>query len=135
MENRCLGYGWSDRFLSSTFVFGKLNVLWKSSQNWSSSLAQKCPLCWRNYSCLSSPITAGNWRGGNYRSFWQPRTFLHLWAGLFVVGLTCLSAWSANQINSHNSWARSLHISVNGILFVGLAYVSWTGWDVVQKYL
>ncbi len=59
----------------------------------------------------------------------------HLWAGLFVVGLICLSAWSANQIDSRNSWARSLHITTNAILFVGLAYVSWTGWDVVQKYL
>ena len=59
----------------------------------------------------------------------------HLWAGLLVVGLTCLSAWSANQINARNSWARSLHISTNAILFTGLAYVSWTGWAVVQKYL
>ncbi|WP_019508391.1 DUF4079 domain-containing protein [Pleurocapsa sp. PCC 7319] len=59
----------------------------------------------------------------------------HLWAGLFVVWLICLSAWSANQIDVHNTWARSLHISVNAILFVGLAYVSWTGWSVVQKYL
>ena len=60
---------------------------------------------------------------------------VHLWAGLLVVGLTCISAWSANQINSRNSWARSLHIGINGILFAGLAYVSWTGWSVVQKYL
>lgn len=59
----------------------------------------------------------------------------HLWAGMFVVALISLSAWSAHQINSHNSWARSLHIWTNGILFLGLAYVSWTGWDVVQKYL
>ena len=59
----------------------------------------------------------------------------HLWAGLFVVGLISLSAWSANQISARNSWARSLHVSINAILFVGLAYVSWTGWEVVQKYL
>lgn len=59
----------------------------------------------------------------------------HLWAGLFVVGLITLSAWSAHQINVSNSWARSVHISVNAILFVGLAYVSWTGWEIVQKYL
>ncbi len=59
----------------------------------------------------------------------------HLGAGLWVVGLIGLSAWSANQINVRNTWARSLHISVNAILFVGLAYVSWTGWEVVQKYL
>ena len=59
----------------------------------------------------------------------------HLWAGLFVVGLISLSAWSAHQINPRNHWARSLHIAVNGLLFLGLAYVSWTGWSVVQKYL
>ncbi len=59
----------------------------------------------------------------------------HLWAGLFVVALICLSAWSANQIDFGNSWARSLHITTNAILLVGLVYVSWTGWDVVQKYL
>lgn len=59
----------------------------------------------------------------------------HLWSGLSVVGLICLSAWSANQIDAHNHWARSLHLSINAILLVGLAYVSWTGWSVVQKYL
>lgn len=59
----------------------------------------------------------------------------HLWGGLFVVLLIIMSAWSAHQINSHNSWARSLHVSLNAILFVGLAYVSWTGWEIVQKYL
>lgn len=59
----------------------------------------------------------------------------HLWAGLWVVGLIGLSAWSANQISVRNTWARSLHITVNAVLFVGLAYVSWTGWEVVQKYL
>jgi len=59
----------------------------------------------------------------------------HLWSGLFVVMLICLSAWSANQISDRNTWARSLHVSLNAILFIGLAYVSWTGWEVVQKYL
>lgn len=59
----------------------------------------------------------------------------HLWAGLFVVVLVSLSAWSANQIDTRNTWARSLHISLNAILLVGLAYVSWTGWEIVQKYL
>ena len=59
----------------------------------------------------------------------------HLGAGLLVVGLVLLSGWSANQINSHNTWARSLHIGVNTMLFFGLIFVSITGWDVVQKYL
>ena len=59
----------------------------------------------------------------------------HLGAGLLVVGLICLSAWSANQIDGTNSWARSLHVGINTVLFVGLIYVSWTGWEIVQKYL
>jgi thiol:disulfide interchange protein len=58
----------------------------------------------------------------------------HLAAGLIVVALVLLSAWSATQIN-RQSWARSLHLSINAILFFGLAWVSWTGWEVVQKYL
>jgi len=59
----------------------------------------------------------------------------HLWSGLLVVALVLLSAWSANQINSRNTWARSLHIGTNLALFIGLAFVSLTGWEVVQKYL
>lgn len=59
----------------------------------------------------------------------------HLWAGLLVVWLICLSAWSANQIDGRNSWARSLHVTINAILLFGLTYVSLTGWEVVQKYL
>lgn len=59
----------------------------------------------------------------------------HLPAGLWVVALTLLTAWSAVQINAANSWARVLHISLNIALFVGFAIVSWTGWSVVQKYL
>jgi hypothetical protein len=60
----------------------------------------------------------------------------HLWAGLSVVTLALLSAWSANQIRHPlKPWARSLHLTLNGLLFFALAYVSWTGWTVVQKYL
>ncbi len=60
----------------------------------------------------------------------------HLAAGILVVTLTLLSAWSASQINHpHKPWARSLHLSLNGLLFFALAWVSWTGWSVVQKYL
>ena len=59
----------------------------------------------------------------------------HLFAGLFVVGLTLTSAWSANQIPLQKPWARSLHLGVNLLLMIGLIYVSWTGWEVVQKYL
>ena len=59
----------------------------------------------------------------------------HLPAGLTVVALTLASAWSANHIHPQRPWARPLHLSLNGALFVALAVVSWTGWSVVQKYL
>lgn len=59
----------------------------------------------------------------------------HLPAGLLVVLLVLLSAWSATQIRAGKLWARSLHVGTNLILFVALAWVSWTGWTVVQKYL
>jgi hypothetical protein len=59
----------------------------------------------------------------------------HLIAGLVVVGLVGLSAWSATQIGSKHSWARSLHIATNITLLGSLIFVSLTGWQVVQKYL
>lgn len=59
----------------------------------------------------------------------------HLWAGLLVVGLVLISAFSATQISSHNPWARTVHISMNIILFFAFTWVSLTGWNVVQKYL
>lgn len=59
----------------------------------------------------------------------------HLLAGLIVVGLVLISAFSATQISTGKPWARPLHISLNIVLCVGFAWVSLTGWDVVQKYL
>lgn len=59
----------------------------------------------------------------------------HLLAGLIVVALVLISAFSATQISARKSWARPLHIGTNIILFVGFAWVSLTGWIVVQKYL
>lgn len=59
----------------------------------------------------------------------------HLPAGLAVVGMVLLSAGSATQISVNQPWARSLHIGTNIILFLGFAWVSLTGWGVVQKYL
>jgi hypothetical protein len=59
----------------------------------------------------------------------------HLAAGLVVVDLVFLSAWSAVQIKLQRSWARPLHLGSNLILFIALAWVSLTGWEVVQKYL
>ncbi|NES94219.1 MAG: DUF4079 domain-containing protein [Desertifilum sp. SIO1I2] len=59
----------------------------------------------------------------------------HLSAGLAVVALVLLSATSASQISPQRPWMRTIHLTLNIILFWGLAIVSWTGWTVVQKYL
>lgn len=59
----------------------------------------------------------------------------HLPAGLGVVDLVLLSAWSAVQIGPRRPHARSLHLVVNGLLFLGFIGVTITGWQVVQKYL
>ena len=59
----------------------------------------------------------------------------HFSAGLLVVALVSLSAWSSTKISSQRPWARSLHIGTNIVLFSGFVFVSLTGWEVVQKYL
>ncbi len=59
----------------------------------------------------------------------------HLGMGLLVTGLVLLSAWSATRIHPQRSWARKLHVSTNGVLFLGFLGVLVTGWQVVQKYL
>lgn len=58
----------------------------------------------------------------------------HLWAGMTVVELSFLSAWSGVQIPDR-AWARPVHWGVNVVLCVALVWVSITGWEVVQKYL
>ncbi len=60
---------------------------------------------------------------------------IHLYAGLAVVDLVFLSAWSAVQIQPERSWARRVHLGVNIVLLLGFIAVSVTGWEVVQKYL
>ncbi len=59
----------------------------------------------------------------------------HLIAGITVVLLVALSAWSGSRIHPTRPWARPLHWSVNGTLGLGFAIVTLTGWQVVQKYL
>ncbi|NEP18209.1 MAG: DUF4079 domain-containing protein [Leptolyngbya sp. SIO4C1] len=59
----------------------------------------------------------------------------HLPAGLTVVGLVCTSAWSATRIHPQRPWARSLHVSLNAILLLSFIAVTYSGWQVVQKYL
>jgi Protein of unknown function (DUF4079) len=58
----------------------------------------------------------------------------HLPAGLLVVALVLLSAWSSTQIDKQ-PWARSLHVGTNLTLFLGFTTVTLTGWTIVQKYL
>ncbi|MEM0979201.1 MAG: DUF4079 domain-containing protein [Cyanobacteria bacterium P01_H01_bin.58] len=60
---------------------------------------------------------------------------LHLPAGLLVVSLVGLSAWSGTRIHPLRSWARPLHWGTNACLGMAFAIVTWTGWTVVQKYL
>ncbi len=60
---------------------------------------------------------------------------LHLLAGLTVVVVTLISAWSAMQISADRPWARTLHLSLNAVLFFAFIAVTASGWGVVQKYL
>ncbi|MGB3755526.1 MAG: DUF4079 domain-containing protein [Rivularia sp. (in: cyanobacteria)] len=59
----------------------------------------------------------------------------HLAAGLITVVLVLISAGSAIAIRSGWAWARRIHISTNIVLFLVFAWVSLSGWTVVQKYL
>lgn len=60
---------------------------------------------------------------------------VHLLFGLTVVALVLASAWSASRIAAERPWARSLHVTLNGALGIGLAAAGLSGWQVVQKYL
>lgn len=59
----------------------------------------------------------------------------HLIAGISVVILVLTSAFSAIRIHPQRPWARTLHIRTNIILFLGFMFVTFSGWNVVQKYL
>ncbi|MGF1577075.1 MAG: DUF4079 domain-containing protein [Cyanophyceae cyanobacterium] len=59
---------------------------------------------------------------------------VHLGAGVGVTGLTLLTAWHGWQGRQWQS-SRGIHLVLNGVLAVALIGVSWTGWQVVQKYL
>ena len=60
---------------------------------------------------------------------------LHLPAGLIVVAVTLMSAWSATRISPERPWARKLHLSLNAVLLFAFIAVTASGWSVVQKYL
>ncbi|ACB52076.1 conserved hypothetical protein [Crocosphaera subtropica ATCC 51142] len=59
----------------------------------------------------------------------------HLLAGLLTVILVLISATAATQISPEKPRMRWLHIGTNIMLFFSFAFVSLTGWTVVQKYL
>ena len=59
----------------------------------------------------------------------------HLFAGLTVVILVLISAGTAIFIRTGYDWARRIHVATNIVMFFALAWVSFTGWNVVQKYL
>ncbi|TBR58482.1 DUF4079 domain-containing protein [Mastigocladus laminosus UU774] len=72
---------------------------------------------------------------GTYGHFGSLGHSQHLWAGLTTVMLVLLSAGSATQIRVGHPWARRIHIGANVAIFFAFAWVSFTGWSVVQKYL
>ena len=59
----------------------------------------------------------------------------HLFAGLSVVTLVLVSAVTGSKISPKNSKFRSIHVSLNVILFLGFCWVGLSGWNVVQQYL
>lgn len=59
----------------------------------------------------------------------------HLIAGLSVVVLVLLSAGSTLLISPERTWVRAVHVGTNIALLIGFLWVSFTGWQVVQKYL
>lgn len=60
---------------------------------------------------------------------------VHLPLGLLVVAMVLTSAWSASRISFERPWARTLHVTLNGLLGVALMGAGLSGWQVVQKYL
>lgn len=59
----------------------------------------------------------------------------HLVAGLMVVLLVLISAFSGLMISNKQIPWRKIHLGTNLILFFGFCFVTFTGWIVVQKYL
>lgn len=58
----------------------------------------------------------------------------HFWAGSSMLILVCTSAWAAFQI-PRRSWARPLHLGLNGLIVCLMFWVLATGWVVVQPHL
>jgi hypothetical protein len=59
----------------------------------------------------------------------------HFAAGLIVVGLTIAAAVTGLRISPDRHYSRAIHRTIDVALCVALVIVTYTGWDVVQKYL
>jgi len=59
----------------------------------------------------------------------------HLPVGLSVVGLTIAAAVAGLRIRPDRRYARAIHRTIVLSLSIALGIVSYTGWEVVQKYL
>jgi Protein of unknown function (DUF4079) len=59
----------------------------------------------------------------------------HFAAGLTVVGLTIAAAITGLRISPERPYSRALHRTIDVALCIALVIVTYTGWDVVQKYL
>ncbi len=59
----------------------------------------------------------------------------HLLAGITVVIMVIISAFSATRIHPTRPWAKILHVRTNIALFFAFLFVGLSGLTVVQKYL
>lgn len=59
----------------------------------------------------------------------------HFAVGFSVVGLTIAAAISGLRISPDRPYSRPIHRTIDVALCVALVIVTYTGWDVVQKYL
>ncbi|MEA5441806.1 DUF4079 domain-containing protein [Cyanobium gracile] len=59
----------------------------------------------------------------------------HLFAGLAVVVLVIATASLGPSLQKGKDWARSLHITLNGLVLVLFGWQAFTGIAIVQKLL
>ncbi len=109
----------------------RARTLWQRESSWLRSLHYKIGICLVSLVLLLLLIGIV----GTYGHFGSLGHSQHLWAGLTTVMLVLLSAGSATQIGVGHPWARHIHIGANIAIFFAFAWVSITGWSVVQKYL
>ncbi|MBD2099321.1 DUF4079 domain-containing protein [Leptolyngbya sp. FACHB-261] len=109
----------------------KLRPQWLSNSHW-----------WLGMAFLALMVFL--WLFGVVGTIWRHGSLQysgHFWAGNVMLALTLLSVWSAQQMNNRETptairlWLRPLHLGTNAVILIGLAWVSWTGWEVVQQYI